>query len=107
MLQAASLLAKNACQASYSGCCAPQEGKFTVEGCLRTPVAPELVWAVLTDYDGLADVYSTILKSQSRLVDRQRQVLQAGPAHLCCLMAPAVAVLWQLFNAVNAYRQAA
>ena len=55
-----------------------------MEGCLRTPVAPELVWAVLTDYDGLADVYSTILESQSRLVDRQRQVLQAGPAHLCC-----------------------
>lgn len=66
---------------------------------MRTPVAPEVVWAVLTDYDGLADVYSTILESQSRLVDRQRQVLQASPAHLCChgtCYSDFMAVVWLL-----------
>lgn len=52
-------------------------------GCLRTPVPQESVWQVLTDYEGLARTYSTVLESHSRLVDKQRQVLQAGSAYTC------------------------
>ena len=52
-------------------------------GCLRTPVPLDSVWQVLTDYEGLARTYSTVLESHSRLVDKQRQVLQAGSAHTC------------------------
>ncbi|KAK9832595.1 hypothetical protein WJX81_002087 [Elliptochloris bilobata] len=53
-----------------------QDGQFTVEGCLVTPVAPQLVWEVLTDYEGLARTYSTVLESHSRLINKQRHVLQ-------------------------------
>jgi hypothetical protein len=56
--------------------CAPQGGRYTVEGCLSTSVSPESVWDVLTDYDGLARTYSTVLESGSRVVNGQRQVLQ-------------------------------
>ena len=38
---------------------------------------------MLTDYEGLARTYSTVLESHSRLVDKQRQVLQAGSARTC------------------------
>ena len=68
---------------SLKACLCLQDGQFTVTGCLRTPLPQESVWQVLTDYEGLARTYSTVLESHSRLVDKQRQVLQAGSAHAC------------------------
>ena len=64
-----------------TACCVLQDGQFTVTGCLRTPVPSESVWKVLTDYEGLARTYSTVLESHSRLVDKQQQVMQAGSVH--------------------------
>ena len=79
----AMLLPSEAVVKSLRGCLCLQDGKFTVTGCLRTPVPQESVWQVLTDYEGLARTYSTVLESHSRLVDKQRQVLQAGSARTC------------------------
>ena len=40
-----------------------QNGTYTVEGAVRTVASPDEVWAVLTDYEGLAEVFSNIKRS--------------------------------------------
>ena len=40
-----------------------QDGIYTVEGAIQTPASIEEVWGVLTDYEGLSDVFSNIKKS--------------------------------------------
>lgn len=53
-----------------------QAGRFTVRGTFTSAFPAEVVWKVITDYDRLSQVYSSIVSSRTRTVDNQLQIIQ-------------------------------
>ncbi|BDA47163.1 hypothetical protein COCOBI_10-0080 [Coccomyxa sp. Obi] len=55
---------------------AQQEGLYTICGSLETGLSREAVLCVLTDYEGLARIYSSIEESKLSVIGRKKSVLQ-------------------------------
>jgi hypothetical protein len=59
-----------------------QDGAYSVRGRLETAAPPELVYAVLTDYEGLARVFHNVVHSDVLDVGGQKHLVQVGGAGL-------------------------